>query len=275
MDIISSLCLHASVAILVVFASTVFSGGLQVDAFHRVDGAHRFTRTAQTYMLHSNILDDRVRYRTQSGSTSASLALGMALAPYKQRRSHNADGNLYVDESCIDCDVCRWMCPSVYGRRGVKSVVHTQPRGSEEKLRAYAAMLSCPVGSIRTVCPDPVVKDAMALFPSPIDIKRLPGVFHLGFHSADSFGATPYLIVRHLQASTLRPESVDRSSGKDIVGTSLTGSSDINGSLDPIDDSVRRPPNSITGGPRERGEATGWSSSSKCDQEYYDRYSTI
>eukprot|EP01038_Epipyxis_sp_PR26KG_P014528 gene14528-19505_t len=36
-------------------------------------------------------------------------------------------GLVFVDESCIDCDICRWMNPRVFGRKGIKSYVHTQP----------------------------------------------------------------------------------------------------------------------------------------------------
>lgn len=116
--------------------------------------------------------------------------------PFKRPRAQNAPGNLFVDESCIDCDVCRWMCPSVFSRVGVKSAVHTQPQNEDEKLSAYAAMIACPVGSIRTYSPDPFVKQALDVFPAEIDARRLPGVFHAGYHSEDSFGATPYFITR-------------------------------------------------------------------------------
>ena len=116
--------------------------------------------------------------------------------PFKKPRTANAPGNLFVDESCIDCDVCRWMCPSTFGRKGIKSIVTEQPEGDEAKLRAYAAMISCPVGSIRLRSPDPLVKDATKLLPAPIDPVRLPGILHLGYHSAQSYGATPYLVLR-------------------------------------------------------------------------------
>jgi hypothetical protein len=42
----------------------------------------------------------------------------------KRRREANAAGNLFVDESCIDCDTCRWMAPSTYGRANGRSFVH-------------------------------------------------------------------------------------------------------------------------------------------------------
>lgn len=119
-----------------------------------------------------------------------------AVPPFKKPRAANAPGNLFVDESCIDCDVCRWMCPSTFGRKGVKSIVTEQPEDDESKLRAYAAMISCPVGSIRLHDPDPLVKDAAAMLPAPIDPVRLPGVMHIGYHSSQSYGATPYMVVR-------------------------------------------------------------------------------
>lgn len=118
----------------------------------------------------------------------------MALAPFKAPRAQNCQGNLFVDESCIDCDVCRWVCPSVYKRVGIKSAVYQQPGTVDEKLRAFAALLSCPVGAIRTRSPDPLMKEALYLFPTAINVEKLPGVLHLGYHSLKSIGATPYLL---------------------------------------------------------------------------------
>jgi hypothetical protein len=34
-------------------------------------------------------------------------AIIMMAAPGRERRKENVPGNLYVDESCIDCDTCR------------------------------------------------------------------------------------------------------------------------------------------------------------------------
>lgn len=131
--------------------------------------------------------------QTKLQKRSTSLA---AIAPHKRARVSNVDGNLFVDESCIDCDVCRWMCSSVYDRKGIKSRVFKQPESDIEKIKAYAAMISCPVGSIRLKTPDPLVKEAFTALPNEIDPERLPGVYHLGFHHVDSYGATSYLIHR-------------------------------------------------------------------------------
>jgi len=124
--------------------------------------------------------------------------MSMQMAPFKKPRSANVQGNLYVDESCIDCDVCRWMCPATFHRKGVKSAVKVQPETESERLQAYAAMVACPVGSIRTRVNDAVAKKAGDLFPAEIDHESIPGVMHLGFHSSESYGATPYLVRREI-----------------------------------------------------------------------------
>ena len=88
------------------------------------------------------------------------------------------------------------MCPSTFGRKGIKSAVMVQPTTEAEKLLAYAAAVACPTGSIRTRMPDPLMKKALTVFPAPIDPVNLPGVMHMGYHSAPSYGATSYLITR-------------------------------------------------------------------------------
>ncbi len=37
------------------------------------------------------------------------------------------DSNLFVDETCIDCDTCRWMQGDVFVHAGGKSAVARQP----------------------------------------------------------------------------------------------------------------------------------------------------
>jgi len=124
---------------------------------------------------------------------TSTAALRTSLAS-KQRRPANARGNLFVDESCIDCDTCRWMAPATYGRAGTKSYVHKQPEGSDDTAVALAAAVACPTGSIRTQAPEPSMRGVVESYPLPIDAARLPRVFHLGYHAATSFGATPYLL---------------------------------------------------------------------------------
>lgn len=137
-------------------------------------------RNAKTFHLYSQ--------------TSFRSCVTMKVAPFKEPNPRNVQGNLFVDKSCIDCDACRWICPTVYSRRGLQTVVSHQPESDDEKLKAYSAMIACPVGSIRTVKSDPFVKKAQEAFPVEIDPVHIPGVYHCGYHSAASFGATSYFI---------------------------------------------------------------------------------
>mmetsp|Transcript_29434 Transcript_29434/g.61856 ORF Transcript_29434/g.61856 Transcript_29434/m.61856 type:complete len:354 (+) Transcript_29434:314-1375(+) len=117
-------------------------------------------------------------------------------ADAKKPRPQNVKGTIFVDESCIDCDTCRWLAPDTFGRADGKSYVHSQPKSSSSTmLTALAALVACPTGSIRTSEPVPLMRDVAATgFPLAVDAKRIPNVFYLGYHSAASFGATPYLV---------------------------------------------------------------------------------
>lgn len=140
------------------------------------------------------IANHKIRRYTQ-GSRTYSTCL-RAVSPFKERRRQNAPGNLFVDASCIDCDVCRWMCPKTFSRKGIGAVVSSQPVTEQEKIQAYAAMITCPVGAIRLEAGDELVKVALDAFPAAIDPVNLPNVCHLGYSSSESFGATSYLIKR-------------------------------------------------------------------------------
>ena len=87
------------------------------------------------------------------------------MAKLTQRRSENVSGDFYVDSTCIDCDTCRWMMPSVFDRIGEQSAVHHQPVTDAEKLQAMQALLSCPTASIGTVEKPKSIKTAQASFP--------------------------------------------------------------------------------------------------------------
>lgn len=62
----------------------------------------------------------------------------------------NVPGQFYVDDQCIDCDLCREICPACF-KRDVEnggSVVYKQPEGSEELDLCVEAMGNCPVEAI-------------------------------------------------------------------------------------------------------------------------------
>lgn len=108
------------------------------------------------------------------------------------RRPENAPGDLYVDSSCIDCDTCRWMAPATFGRVGRQSAATRQPATPLERRDALRALVACPTASIGTVAKAPDLAAAAADFP----LEVLPGVFHCGYHSPDSFGAASYFVAR-------------------------------------------------------------------------------
>lgn len=114
------------------------------------------------------------------------------MAQVKQRRAENVPGDFYVDQTCIDCDTCRWMAPEVFQQAGDQSAVYRQPTDPEQRLRAMQALLACPTASIGTVEKPPDVKAVQASFPIPV----AENVYHCGYHAENSYGAASYLIQR-------------------------------------------------------------------------------
>ena len=64
--------------------------------------------------------------------------------------SSNTAGTYYVDESCIDCDMCRSTAPHLFTREDSTgfSYVHRQPVTTAEIAMAEDARLNCPTDSI-------------------------------------------------------------------------------------------------------------------------------
>jgi len=114
------------------------------------------------------------------------------MAQLNRRLPENAEGDFYVDSTCIDCDTCRWMAPEVFHRAGEQSAVYHQPAHETERLNAMQALLACPTASIGTVEKPKDVKDAQLTFP----IMVAENVYHCGYHGENSFGAASYFIVR-------------------------------------------------------------------------------
>lgn len=112
------------------------------------------------------------------------------MASKNKKLSTNVPGDYYVDSSCINCSVARWIAPATFNEKEGKSTVFHQPETEEERKRALMAMVACPTYSIGAN--NESISDAYALFPDPID----ENVYHCGFHASSSFGATSYLIKR-------------------------------------------------------------------------------
>ncbi|KVH87970.1 uncharacterized protein LOC112502763 [Cynara cardunculus var. scolymus] len=126
---------------------------------------------------------------------SQTQSLQLKASSKKKRRPENVDGEFFVDHTCIDCDTCRWMAPEVFTRVDGMSAVSKQPSCQDERLKALQALLSCPTSSISTEKPAHDILEVQKTFPIPIDVERIPGVYHCGYHSDKSYGATSYLIV--------------------------------------------------------------------------------
>jgi ferredoxin len=62
----------------------------------------------------------------------------------------NVAGSYYVDDQCIDCDLCRETAPANYKRNddGGHSFVYKQPESPEEEALCKEAMEGCPVEAI-------------------------------------------------------------------------------------------------------------------------------
>jgi glyoxylase-like metal-dependent hydrolase (beta-lactamase superfamily II)/ferredoxin len=101
----------------------------------------------------------------------------------------NVEGSFFVDATCIDCDTCRQLAPTVFGETGEFSFVQRQPRHAAEELAALRALVACPTGSIG-VSDKRRVGEAVGEFPLPL----ADGVSYCGFNSPKSFGGNSYFL---------------------------------------------------------------------------------
>ena len=72
------------------------------------------------------------------------------MADKENRYEDNTQGQYYVDDQCIDCDLCRETAPDNYTRQdeGGYSYVYKQPVNDEEKELCEEALEGCPVEAI-------------------------------------------------------------------------------------------------------------------------------
>jgi glyoxylase-like metal-dependent hydrolase (beta-lactamase superfamily II)/ferredoxin len=115
------------------------------------------------------------------------------MALLARRLPENAAGDLFVDDSCIDCETCRQIAPSVFARDGGagQSIVCAQPESAADVRRALMALVACPTASIGSASKrDP--SDASRAFPEEI----ADGVYACGYASASSYGASSYFVRR-------------------------------------------------------------------------------
>jgi len=111
------------------------------------------------------------------------------MANLRKRVPENAPGDFFVDSTCIDCDACRQIAPSVFGEAQETSFVKEQPRFAADRRQALQALLACPTGSIGYLGNDDV-KVVMKDFPHLIE----EPVYYCGYNSPKSYGGNSYFI---------------------------------------------------------------------------------
>ncbi|MDR2668198.1 MAG: ferredoxin [Puniceicoccales bacterium] len=72
------------------------------------------------------------------------------MAERQNRWPQNAPGAYYVDDNCIDCDLCREIASDIFKREdsGGYSYVLRQPENEAERQLCREALESCPAGAI-------------------------------------------------------------------------------------------------------------------------------
>src|SRR5204862_419252 len=72
-----------------------------------------------------------------------------AMADVANKYAENVPGKFYVDDQCIDCDLCRETAPANFKRNddGGHSYVYKQPETPEEEGLCKEAMEGCRVES--------------------------------------------------------------------------------------------------------------------------------
>jgi len=72
------------------------------------------------------------------------------MADRENKYQDNVGGKFYVDDQCIDCDLCRETAPENFIRNedGGHSFVFKQPGNQEELDACIEAMEGCPVEAI-------------------------------------------------------------------------------------------------------------------------------
>jgi ferredoxin len=72
------------------------------------------------------------------------------MADRNRRTPNSIPGRFYVDDTCVDCDICREVAPGTFRRDDAigMSVAWSQPVTPEEITLAEEAVKSCPTDSV-------------------------------------------------------------------------------------------------------------------------------
>lgn len=72
------------------------------------------------------------------------------MADRDNKHKENQNGKYYVDDQCIDCDLCRETAPANFTRHndGGYSYLYKQPENEAEEALCEEALAGCPVEAI-------------------------------------------------------------------------------------------------------------------------------
>jgi len=72
------------------------------------------------------------------------------MAELEDRYEDNVAGKYFVDDQCIDCDLCRQEAPANFQRNedAGYSYVYKQPENEQEEVECRTALEGCPVEAI-------------------------------------------------------------------------------------------------------------------------------
>jgi glyoxylase-like metal-dependent hydrolase (beta-lactamase superfamily II) len=116
------------------------------------------------------------------------------MADRRRAVPENVPGEVFVDDTCIDCDLCRELAPDIFADAGGHSHVRAQPLGDAAQRWAWRAALACPTGSIGA----PGSAAAGDDFPLPVD----DAIAFCGYASRESFGGRSWFL-RHPEGNWL------------------------------------------------------------------------
>jgi len=159
------------------------------------------------------------------------------------RYADNAEGVLYVNEACINCQACHRFAPTVFEMDETRQSHHRvrkQPNlaDHEEMDQARAALSACPVAAIRV--DHSLAKDELTQqlareltlnekvsgwshpFPRAVVDGGYSNVYHVGHHNEHSFGGVPYLVKGHSDSVLVDAPKFSKSAVRtveSIVGT--------------------------------------------------------
>lgn len=104
-----------------------------------------------------------------------------------KRLETNVEGCFFVNSACIGCTICWQLAPNVFAEVNRLSAVIHQPELSEDKRKAFQALLACPTAAIGSREKDGI---AQAINDFPLLIAE--NVYYCGFSSARSYGGSSY-----------------------------------------------------------------------------------